>query len=186
MSDGNMLRRHLRPAVLKLGIDPKKATWSSLRTSCATWLVQAGADPKAVQGQMRLSRISTTMDIYTQHVPEAQRNAVAKMMVLLLLCLYPGPPGFLGSRNPGTTGGAHMARSPLSGAAVRGTSGSRLPSLPFSPTCLLRCRDSSPSRCRHMAWAAYAPDRALSRTRSRIPRVSGLPPARMVRAACNR
>jgi integrase len=80
MSDGNILRRHLRPAALKLGIDPKKATWRSLRTSCATWMIEAGANPKDVQGQMRHSRISTTMDIYAQHVPESQRRAVTKMM----------------------------------------------------------------------------------------------------------
>jgi len=35
---------------------------------------------KAVQGQMRHSRISTTMDVYAQYVSEAQRRAVAKMM----------------------------------------------------------------------------------------------------------
>jgi integrase len=80
MRDGNVLRRHLRPAALKLGIDPKKATWRSLRTSCATWMIEAGADPKSVQGQMRHSRIATTMDIYCQHVPDSQRRAVAKMM----------------------------------------------------------------------------------------------------------
>ncbi len=80
MRDGNILRRHLRPAALKLGIDPKKATWRSLRTSCATWMVEAGANPKDVQGQMRHSRITTTMDIYCQHVPDSQRRAVAKMM----------------------------------------------------------------------------------------------------------
>ena len=80
MRDGNILRRHLRPAALKLGIDPKKATWRSLRTSCATWMVEAGANPKDVQGQMRHSRITTTMDIYAQHVPDSQRRAVAKMM----------------------------------------------------------------------------------------------------------
>ena len=80
MRDGNILRRHLRPAAEKLGIDPKKATWRALRTSCATWMIEAGADPKSVQGQMRHSRISTTMDIYAQHVPESQRRAVAKMM----------------------------------------------------------------------------------------------------------
>ncbi len=80
MRDGNILRRHLRPAAVKLGIDPKKATWRALRTSCATWMVEAGADPKSVQGQMRHSRISTTMDIYAQRVDEAQRRAVAKMM----------------------------------------------------------------------------------------------------------
>ncbi len=80
MRDGNILRRHLRPAAFKLGIDPKKATWRSLRTSCATWMIEAGANPKDVQGQMRHSRISTTMDIYAQHVPESQRKAVGKMM----------------------------------------------------------------------------------------------------------
>jgi integrase len=57
--------------------------WQVLRRSCATWLVQAGADPKAVQAQMRHSRIGTTMDIYAQFVPESQRRAVAKMMDLV-------------------------------------------------------------------------------------------------------
>jgi integrase len=80
MRDGNVLRRHLRPAAIKLGMDPKKATWRSLRTSCATWMVEAGANPKDVQGQMRHSRIATTMDIYAQNVPDSQRRAVAKMM----------------------------------------------------------------------------------------------------------
>jgi integrase len=80
MNDGNILRRHLRPTALKLGIDPKKATWRALRTSCATWMVEAGANPKDVQGQMRHSRISTTMDIYAQRVPDSQRRAVARMM----------------------------------------------------------------------------------------------------------
>ena len=80
MRDGNILRRHLRPAAVKLGMDPKKATWRSLRTSCATWMVEAGANPKDVQGQMRHSRISTTMDIYAQPVPESQRRAVARTM----------------------------------------------------------------------------------------------------------
>ena len=59
---------------------PKKATWRSLRTSCATWMIEAGGNPKDVQGHMRHSRISTTMDIYAQHVPDSQRRAVSKMM----------------------------------------------------------------------------------------------------------
>jgi hypothetical protein len=41
--------------------------------------VQAGADPKSVQGQMRHSRISTTLDIYAQIVPESQRQALRKL-----------------------------------------------------------------------------------------------------------
>jgi integrase len=83
MRDGNILRRHLRPAALKLGIDPKKATWRSLRTSCATWMIEAGANPKDTQAQMRHERLSTTMDIYAQHVPTSQRRAVTKTMEMV-------------------------------------------------------------------------------------------------------
>ena len=82
MRDGNILRR-LRPAAIKLGIDPKKATWRALRTSYATWMVEAGANPKDLQGQMRHSPISTTLDVYTQFVPDSQRRAVAKMMAMV-------------------------------------------------------------------------------------------------------
>jgi len=74
MRDGNILRRHLRPAAIKLGIDPKKATWHSLRTSYGTWMIEAGANPKDVQAQMQHSRISTTMDIYAQFVPDSQQR----------------------------------------------------------------------------------------------------------------
>jgi hypothetical protein len=49
------------------------------RLRTAGRLVQAGADPKSVQGQMRHTRISTTMDIYAQIVPVAQRRAVEKL-----------------------------------------------------------------------------------------------------------
>lgn len=83
MRDGNILRRQLRPAALKLGIDPKKATWRSLRTSCATWMIEAGANPKDTQAQMRHERLSTTMDIYAQHVPTSQRRAVTKTMEMV-------------------------------------------------------------------------------------------------------
>jgi integrase len=81
MSDHNVMRRHVQPVAKMLGI--VGLNWLVLRRSYATWLVEAGADPKAVQGQMRHSRISTTMDIYTQFVPDSQRRAVAKMMDMM-------------------------------------------------------------------------------------------------------
>jgi integrase len=77
MSDHNILSRHIKPAAEKLGIG--WVNWQVLRRSYATWLVESGADPKAVQGQMRHSRISTTMDIYAQFVPDSQRRAVTQM-----------------------------------------------------------------------------------------------------------
>lgn len=77
MNDQNILKRHLQPAARKLGL--LFVNWRCLRTSHATWLVQAGANPKDVQGQMRHSRISTTMDIYAQIVPASQRQAISKL-----------------------------------------------------------------------------------------------------------
>jgi hypothetical protein len=71
-------RRSCRqPAARKLGLP--FVCWRCLRTSHATWLVQAGADPKSMQGQMRHSRISTTMDIYAQIVPTSQRRALQQL-----------------------------------------------------------------------------------------------------------
>ena len=77
MNDGNMLNRFIKPAARKLGL--AGVHWRCLRTSFVTWMVQAGANPKQVQGLARHSRNSTTMDIYAQFVPEGQRRAVEQM-----------------------------------------------------------------------------------------------------------
>lgn len=76
MNDQNVLKRHVAPAARKLGL---YVNWRCLRTSHATWMVQAGADCKSVQAQMRHTRISTTMDVYCQSVPAAQRRAIEKL-----------------------------------------------------------------------------------------------------------
>src|SRR5579862_2355554 len=81
MRDNNILSRHIKPAARKLGLP--WINWCCLRTSHATWMVEAGDNPKDVQGQMRHSRISTTMDIYAQFVPESQRRALAKMSAMV-------------------------------------------------------------------------------------------------------
>jgi integrase len=81
MRDNNILSRHIKPVARKLGLP--WINWRCLRTSHATWMVEAGANPKDVQGQMRHSRISTTMDIYAQFVPESQRRALAKMSAMV-------------------------------------------------------------------------------------------------------
>jgi len=77
MHDQNILKRHVQPVARRLGLN--FVDWRCLRRSYATWLVQSGADPKSVQGQMRHSRIATTMDIYAQTVPVSQRRAVEKL-----------------------------------------------------------------------------------------------------------
>jgi integrase len=79
--DNNILTRFIKPAGRELGMD--WVNWRTLRTSHAVWLKLAGADPKDAQGQMRHSRISTTMDIYTQFVPESQVRVVEKLSKLV-------------------------------------------------------------------------------------------------------
>ena len=76
MNDQNVLKRHIQPAARKLKLS---VNWQVLRRSHATWLVQAGGDVKSVQGQMRHSRISTTLQIYAQCVPEQQRRALQQL-----------------------------------------------------------------------------------------------------------
>ena len=77
MSDQNVLQRHIQPVARRLGLN--FVDWRCLRRSYATWLVQSGADPKSVQGQMRHSRVSTSLDIYAQIVPVSQRRAIEKL-----------------------------------------------------------------------------------------------------------
>ncbi len=67
-------RPGFQPAARKLGLP--FVNWQCLRTSHATWMILAGADPTSLQGQMRYSRVSTTMEIYAQIVPAGQRRAV--------------------------------------------------------------------------------------------------------------
>lgn len=81
MRDNNILSRFIKPAARALGLG--FVNWKCLRTSRATWLVQAGANPKDVQGLMRHSRVSTTMDIYAQTVADSQRQAIAKVTAMV-------------------------------------------------------------------------------------------------------
>jgi len=79
MRDNNILTRFIKPAARKLGLG--FVNWRCLRTSYGTWLKRHGADMKDIQGQMRHSRISTTMDIYVQDIPESRRRSVEKLPV---------------------------------------------------------------------------------------------------------
>jgi len=80
MRDNNVLSRFIKPAARKLGMG--WVNWQVLRRSHATWLKLAGADMKDAQAQMRHSRVTTTLEIYQQFVPESQRRAVNKLSEL--------------------------------------------------------------------------------------------------------
>jgi integrase len=78
MRDNNILKRHIKPAARKLGLD--FVNWRCLRTSYATWLKQAKADVKDAQKLMRHSRVTTTLEIYQQFIPESQRKVVDQLI----------------------------------------------------------------------------------------------------------
>lgn len=80
MRDNNILVRHLKPIARKMGLD--WVNWQVLRRSHATWLKLAGADPKDAQALMRHSRVTTTLEIYQQFIPESQRRAVEQLSTL--------------------------------------------------------------------------------------------------------
>ena len=77
MRDNNILCRFIKPAARTLGMG--WVNWQVLRRSHATWLKLVGADIKDAQAQMRHSRVTTTLEIYQQFVPESQRRAVQKL-----------------------------------------------------------------------------------------------------------
>ncbi len=78
MRDNNILKRHIKPAARKLGLD--FVNWRCLRTSYATWLKVAKADVKDAQKLMRHSRVTTTLEIYQQFIPESQRKVVDQLI----------------------------------------------------------------------------------------------------------
>jgi integrase len=80
MRDNNILSRFIKPAARTLGMG--WVNWQVLRRSHATWLKLAGADVKDAQAQMRHSRVTTTIEIYQQFVPESQRRVVNKLSEL--------------------------------------------------------------------------------------------------------
>jgi site-specific recombinase XerD len=69
-----ILRRHIRPALKKLGIT-KRIGWHSFRHGLATMLRQNGVDVKTAQELLRHANSRITMGIYQQSVSEEKRMA---------------------------------------------------------------------------------------------------------------
>lgn len=73
-----VLRRHIRPALKKLGIQ-KRIGWHSFRHGLGTMLRQQGIDLKVAQELLRHANARTTMELYQQAISPEKRaaNAVA-------------------------------------------------------------------------------------------------------------
>jgi integrase len=80
----NLLRRHIRPAARRCGIN-KRIGWHTFRHSYATHLKANGEDVKVVQESLRHANSRITLDTYTQALTPAKREAQSKVVRMILL-----------------------------------------------------------------------------------------------------
>lgn len=76
------LQRHFKGVLKKAGL-PKTIRFHDLRHSCATFLIAQGVHPRVVMELLGHSQISVTMNTYGHVLPDTQRDAAAKLDMLL-------------------------------------------------------------------------------------------------------
>ncbi|MGM0603902.1 MAG: site-specific integrase, partial [Bacillota bacterium] len=72
--------RRFRRKADKIGLE--KVRFHDLRHTHATWLLQAGVNPKIVQERLGHHDVSITLKIYSHVIPSMQRDAVKKLQKL--------------------------------------------------------------------------------------------------------
>jgi integrase len=84
LSADNLRRRQLAEACQAAGIP--RMDWHALRRTHATLGHAAGVPLKVMQAQLGHARQSTTLDIYTHTLIDAQRDAVRKLEQMFTVC----------------------------------------------------------------------------------------------------
>jgi integrase len=79
-----VLKKVIRPALVRAGITGKIIGWHSFRHSLATNLRTLGVDVKVAQELLRHANSRTTMDLYTHAVSADKRSASERQIELLL------------------------------------------------------------------------------------------------------
>ena len=77
-----ILRRFILPKAQELGLE-KRFGWHTFRHTYSTLLRSVGTEFKVMQELMRHSSLRSTMDVYTQAVTPAKREAQAAVLSLL-------------------------------------------------------------------------------------------------------
>jgi integrase len=77
IAPANILRRHVFPACDRLGLP--RATWLTFRRTYSSWSHDTGVPAKVVAQLMGHANIDTTLNVYTQVLDGALRDAVEKI-----------------------------------------------------------------------------------------------------------
>jgi integrase len=79
-----VLRKIIRPALVRAGVENKVIGWHSFRHSLATNLRSLGVDVKVAQELLRHANSRITMDLYTQAVSADKRIASGRQAEMLM------------------------------------------------------------------------------------------------------
>ena len=82
--DPNMLKKIIRPALVRAGVENKMIGGHSFRHSLATNLRSLGVDVKGAQELLRHANSRITMDLYTQAVSADKRIASGRQVEMLV------------------------------------------------------------------------------------------------------
>lgn len=80
LSPDTLLKKIIRPALKRAGIEGKAIGWHSFRHSLATNLRSAGVDLKTAQELLRHANSRITLDVYTRAISATKREANNRVM----------------------------------------------------------------------------------------------------------
>ena len=83
LSPDTLLKKVIRPALKRAGIEGKAIGWHSFRHSLATNLRSAGVDLKTAQELLRHANSRITLDVYTRAISATKREANNRVMEMV-------------------------------------------------------------------------------------------------------
>jgi integrase len=83
LSPDTLLKKIIRPALVRAGVTDKAIGWHSFRHSLATNLRAAGVDLKTAQELLRHANSRITLEVYTQAISATKREANNRVMEMV-------------------------------------------------------------------------------------------------------